>query len=262
MVSLKKKHNLRIFKLTLFAILFVSFSYPVFAQLTHIDHVTVVKEFIEKIKNNDRQSIAAQVIYPFRRDYPVKRIKNEAEFVARFDEVFDQNLKNIILKSSPRRDWSQVGWRGIMLNQGDLWIDEAGDLISVNYETSKTKSLKKTLIERDKGWLFEPLRNYEFPVYQIKTKTHIIRIDEMKGGVYRYSSWKNGRKMSEKPDLLIEKGEKIIEGTAGSTRYVFKNDGHEFEINFEVEEEGIEAILTITKDEETLSEQNAVFLNY
>ena len=233
-----------------------------FAQLTNIDHVTVVKEFIDNIKNNNRQAIAAHVIYPFGREYPLKRIKTEAEFVTRFDEVFDQNLKNIIIKSNPKKDWTQMGWRGIMLNQGDLWIDEAGDLIGVNYETLKTKNLKKSLIERDKSWLQESLRNFERPVCQIKTKTHTIRIDEMKGGTYRYTSWKIGRKMSEKPDLLIEKGEKIVEGTSRSTRFVFKNEGHEFEINFAIEEEGIDAILTITKDKEVLSEQNAVFLNY
>ncbi|MFN8429497.1 MAG: hypothetical protein U0V04_05930 [Spirosomataceae bacterium] len=244
------------------AVIFTFFSAATFAQLKDVDHVTMVKEFIENIRTNNKQAIAAHVIYPFGREYPLKRIKTEAEFVTRFDEVFDQNLKNIIIKSNPKKDWTQMGWRGIMLNQGDLWIDEAGDLIGVNYETLKTKNLKKSLIERDKSWLQESLRNFERPVCQIKTKTHIIRIDEMKGGVYRYSSWKNGRKMSEKPDLLIEKGEKIVEGTSRSTHFIFKNEGHEFEINFAIEEEGIDAILTITKDEETLSEQNAVFLNY
>ncbi|MDY6889600.1 MAG: hypothetical protein SVV88_18480, partial [Pseudomonadota bacterium] len=47
---------------------------------------------IAAFKTQDKTAIAAHIRYPLKRQYPLPDIKNEAEFINRFDEVFDDEL--------------------------------------------------------------------------------------------------------------------------------------------------------------------------
>ncbi len=71
---------------------------------------------ITAFKTHDKTAIAALIRYPLKRRYPIPDIKNEAEFINRFDEVFNDELVAVIGSSNINTDWEKVGSRGIMLN--------------------------------------------------------------------------------------------------------------------------------------------------
>jgi hypothetical protein len=49
---------------------------------------------------------------------------------------------NKIASSDPKKGWSSVGWRGIMLGNGVLWFFlYDGKVTGMNYETVAKKSL-------------------------------------------------------------------------------------------------------------------------
>ncbi|RZJ52403.1 MAG: hypothetical protein EOO44_11900 [Flavobacterium sp.] len=192
------------------------------AQDLKPEYQKLIKSFIENVKNDKKEAVAALVKYPFAREYPIPTVKNKTEFVKRYNQIFDTTLKNKIIKSNPAKDWSQVGWRGIMLNQGDLWVDEEGYLTAVNYQSKYEKELKTKLIGSDKSKLHSSISKFKEPVCVLETSKFKIRIDDLGNNNYRYASWSVKQKMSEKPDLVITKGKFVAEGTGGNHHYDFK----------------------------------------
>jgi len=76
--------------------------------------------------------------------YPIPDIKDETELINRFDEVFNDELTAVIASSNIDTDWDSVGWRGIMLNSGVMWVDTDGKIIAVNTQNAKEQALAKS----------------------------------------------------------------------------------------------------------------------
>ncbi len=132
-------------KILFFGMLLFCFNW-MSAQDLKPEYQKFIKSFIENVKNSKKEAVAAIVVYPLKRDYPIPVIKNKAEFVKRYNEIFDADLINEISKSDPAKDWSQMGWRGIMLNQGTIWITEEGGLFAVNYQSKFEANLSTKII--------------------------------------------------------------------------------------------------------------------
>jgi len=100
-------------------------------------------------KKADRTQIANHIQYPLKRQTPVPDIKSREEMLAHFDEVFDEEILAIIANSGAD-NWSAMGWRGIMLNDGLLWLDDSAKFIrAINYSSSAEQRKKITV---DTGW--------------------------------------------------------------------------------------------------------------
>ncbi|WP_428230767.1 hypothetical protein [Flavobacterium sp.] len=119
-----------------------------------------------------------------------------------------------------------MGWRGIMLGSGDIWIDTDGRLISINYQSQYEKELKDKLITGKKGKLNSALTNFKKPVCILETSKFRIRIDDLGNDSYRYASWSLKQSMSEKPDLVLNNGKFIQEGTGGNHSFEFKKGNY------------------------------------
>lgn len=126
-------------KVIVLFILLVNFS-VLSAQITKERDLKVVQNFIQTVKSGDRQAISEIVNYkfPLRRGSSRPPIGSKSEFLALFDELFDENILNIIVGSDPKTDWTEMGWRGIMLLRGEIWLDHDGKLIAVNYKTKQS----------------------------------------------------------------------------------------------------------------------------
>lgn len=223
------------------------------------EHQETVARFIAFVKNNARDSVAASVSFPFKRQYPIQAINNKQEFLKRYDAVFDEKLIEMISNSNPAKDWSAMGYRGMMLFQGKVWLDYDGMLLAVNYQSAFEIGEKNRLIALDKSRLYKPLRSFKEPVCVLQTDRHIIRIDQMADGTYRYASWKKGHGMNEKPDIVVLRGEFIPEGSGGNHSYVFRNGAYKYECEIIIigEDDTLPAYLNIYKGDKEIQSLKA-----
>ncbi|MFW3343695.1 hypothetical protein [Aliarcobacter butzleri] len=214
-----------------------------------------IEKIIKAFQENDIEYISNNVIkYPLKRQYPIPSIKNQEELKKRFSEVFDDKLIEEI-KNSKIEDWSEMGWRGIMLNQGTLWLNFDEIIIAINYQSDFEKRLREDLIRKEKEQLDSSLKEFIEPTYKLKTKNFLIRIDKIDDSKYRYSSWKIGKSESSKPDLVLLNGEIEYSGTIGYQYFTFKNRNYTYEIDIDA------TSLEVMKDNKTILFEDGELLN-
>ncbi|SIP99473.1 hypothetical protein [Aeromonas hydrophila] len=189
----------------------------------------LVQKVIDAAKGRDPQVLARQIKYPFKQEYPIPVIKSPSEMVARFDEVFDDAILNSISSSRVGQDWQAMGWRGIMLGSGEVWLDFDGKVIGINHQTAQAAKLKAELIARQKSELHPSVREYKSPELMWQTAKFTIRIDELGDGRYRYASWAKGKTLADKPDLVLKNGAVRVEGTGGNHTYLFTSGPYRYE---------------------------------
>lgn len=216
------------------------------------EQIQSIQKLVNSFKENTKTKIAGLIDYPLRREYPLKDVNDKKDFLQRFDDIFDRQFIDRVAKSKIS-DWSEVGWRGIMLDNGTLWIDDNGKIMSVNYQSPKEKQLLANAIQADKNRLPKSLQNFEKPRYLLFTKNYKIRIDEKSEGIYRYAAWKIKNQTSE-PDIIIENGVLQFQGSGGNHTVTFENDGYTYTVS--INELGSvdtpEATLEVSKQEKTL----------
>lgn len=188
-----------------------------------------IKNIITLFKNKDIEGICQTVEYPLYRDYPLQTIINKQNLKERFEKIFDISLIKRISESDVK-DWSEVGWRGIMLDNGLLWINDEGKITGLNYQSDSEKIDRANLILEDKLQIHQSLRDYFEPALLFKTKHHLIRIDLMHDKSYRYVSWKNNQSQFSKPEIILLGGTVEYSGTGGNHSYSFVNGSYTYMI--------------------------------
>jgi hypothetical protein len=192
--------------------------------------IEYVREFVHCIKKDLREKIASDAHFPMRRQYPIPPIQDSVDFLKRFSEMFDQSLLAQIKHSKIPNDWSHVGWRGIMLHNGVLWLEDGGGLKAINYQSAFEANLRSSLIENERSTLHSTMREYLEPTCLVETEVYRIRVDKLKDGTYRYSSWKKSSDVGSLPDLQIAGGTLTFDGSGGNHRYIFANGDYRYEI--------------------------------
>ncbi|MGE6461042.1 hypothetical protein ACQKC7_04585 [Pseudoalteromonas tetraodonis] len=183
---------------------------------------------ISAFKAHDKTAIAAHIRYPLKRRYPLPDIKNEAGFITRFDEVFDDELVAVIGSSNINTDWDSVGWRGIMLNNGVIWVDTDGKVIAVNTQNTTEQAHAEKLIAQDKQSLHSSIKTFHKPILDWKTENYRVRVDNLGDGNFRYVSWSIDKSPSDKPDIVLINGDITFEGSGGNHHYTFKNGRYSY----------------------------------
>jgi hypothetical protein len=212
--------NYILFCLTLF---FTSNTFAL-EQMYHESVLPVIAAF----KAHDKTAIAAHIRYPLKRQYPLPDIKNEAEFITRFDEVFDDKLAAVIASSNIDTDWDKVGWRGIMLNNGVMWVDTDGKVIAVNTQNITEQAHAEKLIAQDKQSLHSSIKTFQKPILDWKTANYRVRIDDLGDGNFRYASWSIDKSPRDRPDIVLIHGEITFSGSGGNHSYTFKNGRYSY----------------------------------
>lgn len=192
-------------------------------------YVNNAQPFIEAIQADAKEQIAELVVYPLYRPDPLPPIANAQEFVQRFKELFDTKLLTALKNSDTKSNWNQVGWRGIMFEHGDVWLNLDGKLIGINYRTAIATQMITKLIKRDKATIHHSLRMYKAPKFLWETKRFKIRVDELIDGNYRYAAWSVNQSQSERPDLILTNGTWTPDGSGGNSYYTFTNGAYRYE---------------------------------
>lgn len=222
-----------------------------------------IQSFIDTVKTGKKEAIAEMVAYPLKREYPIPDVMDKSDFIKRYDEIFDTALKSEITKSDPAKNWSDMGWRGIMLNQGNVWMDFDGHLTSINYQSQAETDHKKKLIAAQKKELDSSIAFFQTPICVLETDKFRIRIDNLGNDNYRYVSWPVEKAMSEKPDLIIYRGNLVVEGSGGNHQYEFKKDNYTYECAFILlgEKNAPPAKLTIYQGDKIILSQSAKIIS-
>jgi hypothetical protein len=213
-----------------------------------------IRAVINLFKEKDIDRISNKISYPLYRQYPIPPIKDKEDLKKRFSEVFDQILIDKIANSKISQ-WSEVGWRGIMLDNGDLWMANSdGVITAVNYQSDFEKNLRINLISKDKDNLHVSLKTFQSPVYKIKTNKYLIRIDELPNNKYRYASWSIGEKETSKPDIILNNGQCEHLGSGGNHVFTFVNGIYTYKVYRNIMGEGTppDITLEIEKNEEII----------
>ena len=251
-VRLNRLEGMKFKTLTLFLLIF-KLGYAQSDQLDN-NKLTHIKNVIRLFQQSNIDSISSVISFPLRREYPLPDINNEREFKQRFSEIFDKTLIDKIANSKPEQ-WSEVGWKGIMLDNGLVWIDSyEGKIIALNYQSNFEKKQFQKQIENERQKLHNSLKKFQRPAYKIITRNYLIRIDKLSDYKYRYASWKKGKNDSSKPDIIINNGEIEYQGSGGNHVITFTNGNYTYKIyrNIIGDDDSPDITLEVEKDGKTL----------
>lgn len=234
--------------------IFVLCSNRLFAQELSALEKHAIRSFVNDLQYGRKELVADAISYPIGRIYPLPPVEDEEEFIALYNEFFDDKLVDSISTG----EWDRVGWRGIMCANGAIWgdIDDEGLFYvrSFNYKTKAEKDRCKAYIEEIRGRLYHQLRDFQTPELVIRTNKFTVRIDNMPDGSIRYASWSNNSPMTSKPDLVLSSGKHWTEGSMHVSYYEFTNGDYSYMIS-EYGNLDYDYTLTVQHNGETILEE-------
>jgi len=131
--------------------------------------------------------------------------------------------------------------------------DRQGDTPFIIAERNNNRDILTLLREKQPPQSSTPAKN----IAEFGTARLHIRIDETEKAVYRYSSWKKGQQTTEKPILVIDKGQYTV--NAGKGYYVFTYNDYTYTLTFDKDKKGnYSGFLTITKSGNEILKENIV----
>ena len=98
-------------------------------------------------------------------------------------------------------------------------------------------------------WLYPGLAVFDQLFVIGRTSAHLVRIDRMANGDYRYACWKSVSNLNEKPDIVLFNNGQLRDGTL-----YFYNGGYKYVIDLDKHN------LWVYKDDSVLSCRNMEFL--
>tara|TARA_R110002096_G_scaffold1787_4_gene9350 strand:- start:1890 stop:2648 length:759 start_codon:yes stop_codon:yes gene_type:complete len=186
-----------------------------------------VEGFRQALATGDAQVVCQWLRYPLRRPYPLPPVASEQDCIECFDELFPKHLIDEVAASNDD-DWQRVGWRGIMLGSGRLWLDDEQRLIGHNEHSPTENARRLGLIERDRSQLAKSLQGHVEPETRWQTKTYRVRIDRMPDDGLRYTSWRRDAPLDAAPDLELHNGVCEFQGSGGNMHYEWRRGKHTY----------------------------------
>lgn len=197
--------------------------FTLFQSQAQVDntHLKQARQLIRFIKESRTSELAALVQYPLRRDNPLPNIADQQQFIKQFPVLFDAALKQKLNSFTTDDIFERNGI--YCLFSGDIWMDENGKIITLNYSSAEEQKLKEIKEAELKAQMHASVNNWKTNILVWQSGNLLVRVDETKTGL-RYTAWSKGRPVSEKPDLILYNGSQEFQGTMGGVSYIFKND--------------------------------------
>jgi hypothetical protein len=177
----------------------------------------VVQGFIDEVKTRQIEKVVARVAYPLRRQKPVPFVMNAQDMTNRYAVILDEDLVKRISESKPFENWGPVGYKGIMLNDGDVWLDFDGKVIAIN--TGSEQEIE----DMKHRWAAAP-------AYTFETSKFRIQISKPSEGEYKYMSWSVYASPESEPDLVVHHGAFIGNQLDAGHEFHFNNGKYEYTV--------------------------------
>lgn len=180
-------------------------------------------------KPSGKTKLAQLTEFPFYRQYPMKDIQDEKEFVKQFDLIFsDYTLEK--MSQMRWQDWTRMGWRGIMHGDGEIWIDEFSDGVKLKAvfddSISAVDAELQRLCQEELTLLGEQDTNC-IPAACFLSKDSSLLVHLCYRG---YGEWKTSRTIRVIPrgstlkcPSVMAKGLDREEGNAGNVTYIARD---------------------------------------
>lgn len=188
-----------------------------------------VTSLIAAVTTGDSAAFAELVNYPLARPYPLHDIEDAAQMRAYYRTLVDDSLRSVVTTHGVQ-GWSEFGWRGWSLDDGQyLWADD-GSILSVPYLSAVESAEKARLSAEEINSLapslrgnWQPLRCYrnddDGTIYRIDTKGDP---DTPRPGDFRLAVYAPGTDIHAKPSQLYY-GDIDIDGSMLYVTYIFKD---------------------------------------
>lgn len=197
--------------------LFLFFSIFFFLFISCSPKTSSVEDLINAFKSGKANKIAGCFDFPYKRDYPFETIENKNEFIKVFNEVLDEDIIRKIAESNPE-EWQRIGWRGLTLGNGDVWLNDNYKISAVNIKTKDYEARLEEKILLDKETLPLKLQDFKQPVEKYIVDGYTYRIDQLYNGKFRLLILTaNGIMFS------LENGILSFDGSAGSHYYTWND---------------------------------------
>jgi hypothetical protein len=161
------------------------FCRPCICQSIEYDKIVLI---IKAFASGSSDTIGNYIDYPLHRRYPLPAINNKQELIDHFFEIFDMNFINTVAISNPIKDWNEIGWRGIMFNNGEIWLSDNYKIRAINYESDLGKNKWQESVNSQKTKLPLNYQCFDTPIYEWESKNYYYRLDEIQGS-YRLLIW-------------------------------------------------------------------------
>jgi hypothetical protein len=80
--------------------------------------------FKDAVAKGDKKKVASLINFPNKVPLASGRrviLKNEADFLGRYDEIFDETFKQVISQTEVKDLWAN--WQGVAMPSGEIWIN-------------------------------------------------------------------------------------------------------------------------------------------
>ena len=218
----------------LIGILFILSSMNCFSQFNNgipEERQKQLETIIDLVRNDQIIELSKKILYPIKRQNPIPDIKTREEFILYypilFDSTFKAKLTNTIFDSTNTINY----YTGFGLFLGDIWLFDDGDIMTINYQSTKELELLNKLHTEIEGKIHKSVSNWKKNILVCETEKFLIRIDLLENNDLRYISWNKPKTISDKPDLILMKGIQEFQGTMGGITYTFQNQDWTYQID-------------------------------
>jgi hypothetical protein len=177
---------------------------------------------------DDATSLSQCIQYPLRRENPLPDIKTPTEFIRQYPILIDSSFKELLKTYSDSVVFEHHGAYGLVGRRkfyGQIWINDDGKIVTLNYSSAQEQKNKAVLIEQQKKMMHPSVRDWEKNILVATSGKYLIRIDgnDRSDSGFRYVCWNDGKTMRDEPDLIINNGKREFQGTMGGVTWTFKN---------------------------------------
>lgn len=236
------------------------------------------KDFFFKLKaavlEHQKEKVADLIGFPVTVSDGERKfvINNKKEFLFYYDLIFDKALLKTI--EQQRFDELFVNWRGVMIGSGEIWyagICEDANckkvVVKINsfhnpsfFSSKIALKAAEELFKKEKMKLHASLQTYDEPILQWQTEKYLIRVDRIGEYNYRYAAWYVDSDQRKKPNIILNNGEIIFDGSGGNHYYEFTNGAYKYRCYVTVlgTEESPPGYIEVFKNEKRILHQEVI----
>lgn len=220
------------------SLLFIKDCYSQYSRkdlLASPELIKKMRNVIELIKNDRVIELSENIVYPLERASPLPSITSKESFILYypilFDSVYKAKLASLIIDTSNayhELPGQPPGYDFIPFLNGNLWFYK-GKIYTIHYDSQKELELIKMLHDEIYERMHSSVIDWKYNRITCRTDKFLIVIDYIGNDLgYRYMSWGKGKKISDKPDIILYNGKWQNIGNDNGPAFSFKNGDWEY----------------------------------